>query len=117
MEIEIRDSAKDKISLKQQIEILKHQSLDVTNFEQNLEDFKNASEKSVDLASKKRTTAIQRIDKAIEVLQQAKDDLIQFEKHMETVGKKSEKVTAKKLTKKCSYCGKLDLGTADSEAS
>ncbi len=77
----------------------KKQNIDVTNFEADLDAFKKDVMKNRELANKSKTSAIDKIDKTIAVLQSIKADFEAFDKHMSAMDGKAEKMTIRKLTK------------------
>ena len=89
---------KKSISLQHELAIAKSQSLDVTNFENKLNDFKEKFGKNYQQASKKFFEAIDEIDKSILHLQKIKDALLGSENHLRLANDKAEKLTIKKLT-------------------
>lgn len=94
------NSAKNTLKYKEEIAELRHQSIDVSTFESDLEDYKGAVAKCFELASKNKESAINRVDKAIKLLQEIREDLTKIEKHEEAAVKKAEQLTIKKITKK-----------------
>lgn len=95
----LRNAAMNMVTYKKQIETLKNQYVDVSNFEANLDLFKQDILKASDFASKKKDSAIDRLDKTITCLQQIKDDILLWEKHVSSMEKKADKLTVMKLTK------------------
>ncbi len=78
---------------------MKAQSVDITNFETELESFKTGFAKNYDLASRKFKTAIEEIDKTIDHLQKTKDALLGSENNLRLANNKADDLTVKKLTK------------------
>ena len=93
------NAAKKMADVKKQLEIAQRQSDDVTNFEQQLNDFKEAFGRNYRLASDKFKTAIDEIDKSITHLQKIKDALIGSENNLRLANDKADALTIKKLTK------------------
>ncbi len=93
------NAAKKMADVKKQLEIAQRQSDDVTNFEQQLNDFKEAFGRNYRLASDKFKTAIDEIDKSIAHLQKIKDALIGSENNLRLANDKADALTIKKLTK------------------
>ena len=87
------------IEVQRQLAIAKSQSLDVTNFENKLNDFKDKFGKNYQQASKKFFEAIEEIDKSILHLQKIKDALIGSENNLRLANDKAEALTVKKLTR------------------
>jgi hypothetical protein len=79
--------------------LVKAQSIDITNFEDDLEVFKTAFAKNYDLASKRFQTAIDEIDKSIDHLQKTKEALLGTDRNLRLANDKAQDVTIKKLTK------------------
>lgn len=92
-------TSKKSLEYKQQLEIAKRQSVDVTNFETQLLDFQEKFGKNYRLASEKFKTAIDEIDKSIQHLQKIKDALIGSENNLRLANDKAEALTIKKLTR------------------
>lgn len=92
-------TSKKSLEYKQQLEIAKSQSVDVTNFETQLLDFQEKFGKNYRLASEKFKTAIDEIDKSIQHLQKIKDALIGSENNLRLANDKAEALTIKKLTR------------------
>ena len=89
---------KKSISLQRELAIAKSQSLDVTNFENKLNDFKKKFGKNYRLASERFQTAINEIDESINHLEKIKEALIGSENHLRLANDKAEKLTIKTLT-------------------
>jgi hypothetical protein len=95
----LRNAAMKSLEYKTELALVKEQSVDVTNFETNLDDFKTAFAKNYDLASRKFQTAIDEIDKSILHLQKTKDSLLGTDRNLRLANNKAQDVTIKKLTK------------------
>ena len=91
-------TSKKSLEYKQQLAIAKSQSIDVTNFENQLLDFRDKFGRNYRLASEKFQTAIDEIDKSISHLQKIKDALIGSENNLRLANDKAEALTIKKLT-------------------
>ena len=92
-------SSKKSLEYKQQLAIAQSQSIDVTNFENQLLDFQDKFGKNYRLASEKFKTAIDEIDKSIQHLQKIKDALSGSENNLRLANDKAEALTIKKLTR------------------
>ncbi len=92
-------TSKKSLEYKQQLEIAKSQSVDVTNFENQLLDFREKFGKNYRLASEKFKTAIDEIDKSIQHLQKIKDALLGSENNLRLANDKAEALTIKRLTR------------------
>ena len=95
----LRSAAQDSLDYRREIVRLKAESIDVTNFEAYLQDYKDSISRSHELAAKKKNSAVEKIDKTIALLQQVKADFEGFDKHMAEADTKADKLTIKKLTK------------------
>ena len=95
----LRDAAMHSLEYKQELDRIKKQNIDVSNFEADLEDFKTRFVKNVKDAGLRFQDAISGIDKAIKNLQNIKEALQLSEKHLNTANNKLEDLTIKKLTK------------------
>lgn len=95
----LRNAAQDTITVKAELEQVKKQNIDVTNFEAELEDFKAGFGRNYDLAKRKFDTAIKDIDNAIDRLQKVKEALLGSENNLRLANDKATALTIKKLTK------------------
>lgn len=93
------NAAKKSVDYKRQLAIARSQSIDVTNFEGQLEAFKDAFGRNYRLASEKFKTAIDEIDKSIAHLQKIKDALIGSENNLRLANDKADNLTIKRLTR------------------
>lgn len=92
-------TSRKSIEYKRQLEIARSQSIDVTNFESQLNDFKEKFANNYRLASEKFKVAIEEIDKSISHLQKIKDALIGSERNLRLANDKADSLTIKKLTR------------------
>ncbi len=95
----LRDSALRAISYKSELALIKNQNIDVTNFENDLEKFKNGFYKNYELASRRFQEAIEGIDKTMTQLQKIKDALLSSERNLRLANDKAENLTIKKLVR------------------
>jgi len=95
----LRNAAMNSLEYKTELALVKAQNIDVTNFENDLDDFKTAFAKNYDLASRKFQTAIDEIDKSIDHLQKTKDALLGTDRNLRLANDKAQDVTVKKLTR------------------
>ncbi|MBV1832201.1 DUF2130 domain-containing protein [Komagataeibacter melomenusus] len=95
----LRNAAINSLQYKSELALVKAQNIDVTNFEDQLEDFKTAFGKNYDLASRRFQTAIDEIDKSIDHLQKTKDALLGADRNLRLANNKAQDVTIKRLTK------------------
>ena len=93
------NAAKKTIDYQRQLAIARSQSIDVTNFEGQLEAFKDAFGRNYRLASEKFKTAIDEIDKSIAHLQKIMDALIGSENNLRLANDKADNLTIKRLTR------------------
>ncbi len=95
----LRNAAMNSMEYKTELALVKSQSIDVTNFEEKLEKFKDGFGRNYDLASRKFQTAIDEIDKSINHLQKTKDALLGTDRNLRLANDKAQDVTIKKLTR------------------
>lgn len=95
----LRNAAMNSLQYKSELALVKAQNIDVTNFEDRLEEFKTAFGKNYDLASRRFQTAIDEIDKSIDHLQKTKDALLGADRNLRLANNKAQDVTIKRLTK------------------
>lgn len=89
----------NSIEHKKQLVAARQQSVDVTNFEAHLNEFKEGFSRNYILASEKFKTAIEEIDKSISHLQKIREALVGSENNLRLANEKADKLTIKKLTK------------------
>ena len=92
-------TSKKSLEYKQQLAVAQSQSIDVTNFENQLLDFQEKFGKNYRLASEKFKTAIDEIDKSIQHLQKIKEALIGSENNLRLANDKAAALSIKKLTR------------------
>ena len=95
----LRNAAQNSLKYKTELELVKSQNIDITNFENDLEVFKTGFARNYELASKKFKTAIDEIDKTIDHLQKTKEALFGSENNLRLANNKADDLTIKKLTK------------------
>ena len=91
-------TSKKSIEYQRQLAVARSQSIDVTNFENRLNDFKEKFANNYRLASEKFKTAIDEIDKSITHLQKIKEALVGSERNLRLANDKADGLTIKKLT-------------------
>ncbi len=96
----LRNAAMKSLEYKTELALVKSQHIDITNFEDDLDQFKTAFGKNYDLASRKFQKAIDEIDKSIDHLQKTKDALLGTDRNLRLANDKAQDVTIKKLTRK-----------------
>ena len=95
----LRQTSRKSLDYKKQLIIAQQQSTDVTNFENELKDFKEKFGKNYRLAAEKFQAAIDEIDKSIAHLQKIKEALQGSENNLRLANDKAEKLTIKRLTR------------------
>ncbi len=95
----LRNAALNSVEYQKELQIIRNQNIDITNFEESIEDFKNKFGRNYRLASEKFQTAIDEIDKTIIHLQKTKDALLSSQNNLRLANNKAEDLTIKKLTK------------------
>ena len=95
----LRNSGVSSLAYKAELNLMRKQNIDVTNFETKLEEFKSGFAKNYDLASRKFHSAIDEIDKSITHLQKTKEALLSSERNLRLANDKADAVTIKKLTR------------------
>ena len=95
----LRNAAMNSLKYKQELNLIRNQNIDITNFEEKINAFKTGFARNYDLASRKFKTAIDEIDKTITHLQKTKDALLSSENNLRLANNKAEDLTIKKLTR------------------
>jgi hypothetical protein len=95
----LRNAALNSLQYRTELAQVKEQNIDITKFEDQLDNFKNAFGKNYELASRRFSEAIEQIDKSIEFLQKTKNSLHSAENNLRLANDKAQDVTIKKLTK------------------
>ena len=95
----LRNAAMSSLKYKAELAVVKAQNIDVTNFEDKLNDFRDSFGRNFQLASAKFKTAVDSIDKSIVQLQKTKENLIRSEDNLRIANNKAEDLTIKKLTR------------------
>ena len=94
----LRGAAMNSLGFKKQLEVVQNQNVDISRFEENMNNFKDAFGRNYRLASEKFRKAIEEIDKTIDHLQKTKDALLSSENNLRLANNKAEDLTIKKLT-------------------
>ena len=94
----LRNAAMNSMEYKAELNLMRNQNIDITNFEEKLNIFKTGFAKNYDLASRKFKTAIDEIDKTIVHLQKTKDALLSSENNLRLANNKADDLSIKKLT-------------------
>ena len=95
----LRNAAMNSIEYRTQLAEMRNQNIDISRFEDEMNDFKEKFAKNYDLASRKFKTAIEEIDKTITHLQKTKDALLSSENNLRLANNKAEDLSIKKLTR------------------
>ena len=95
----LRNAAFNSLKYKQELALVREQNIDITNFEESMESFKQGFSRNYDLASRKFTEAIDGIDKTIKQLEKTKQALLSSENNLRLANDKAQDLTIKKLTR------------------
>lgn len=96
----LRNAALNSLKYKQEIAQMRAQNIDITHFEDDLNDFKTAFSKNYELASRRFSEAIEHIDKSIAQLEKTKTALLSSENNLRLANNKAEDLSVKKLVRK-----------------
>ncbi|MDP9957681.1 hypothetical protein J2X97_003353 [Epilithonimonas hungarica] len=94
----LRNAAMNSLQYKKELALVKNQNIDITNFEEKIDTFKQGFAKNYELASRQFKTAVEEIDKTITHLQKTKDALLSSVNNLRLANNKAEDLTIKKLT-------------------
>ena len=94
----LRNAAMNSLQYKSELALVRSQNIDITNFEEKMNKFKEGFAKNYDLASRKFHDAIDGIDKTIKELEKTKAALLSSENNLRLANEKTEELTIKKLT-------------------
>lgn len=95
----LRNAAYNSLEYKQELERIKSQNIDISHFEDSLNDFKDKFGRNYRLATDRFNDAIKEIDATITHLQKVKDNLLNSANNLRLANEKAEDLTIKKLTK------------------
>lgn len=95
----LRNATMNSLKYKAELALVRNQNIDIINFEENVNKFKEGFAKNYDLASRKFKTAIEEIEKTIDHLQKTKEALVSSENNLRIANNKTEDLTIKKLTR------------------
>jgi len=95
----LRNAALNSLSYRRELAAVKNQQVDILNFEENMNAFKEGFARNYRLASEKFKAAIDEIDKTILHLQKTKDALLSSENNLRLANDKAEDLSIKRLTK------------------
>lgn len=95
----LRNAALNSLKYKAELALVRNQNIDITNFEDNINKFKEGFARNYELASRRFKTAIEEIDKTIDHLQKTKEALLSSVDNLRLANNKAEDLTIKKLTR------------------
>ena len=95
----LRNAALKSIEIRNELELIKSQNIEIENFENDLLDFQERFAKNYDLASRQFMEAIKRIDKSIDELQKTKEQLLKSGNNYRLANDKAQDLSVKKLTR------------------
>ncbi len=95
----LRNAAMKSVKVKAELETIKAQNIDVTNFERHLTEFQNYVEGKHKDANKHYEDVIKNIDKTITELEKVKENFRLFVRDLNLIDKKAQEVSVSKLTK------------------
>jgi hypothetical protein len=95
----IRNASRRSLDIRKELALVRTQNIDITNFENDMNEFKEKFGRNYRLASEKFATAIDEIDKSIQHLQKIKDNLLSSENNLRLANDKAQDLSIKKLTK------------------
>ena len=95
----LRNAAMNALAYKQELEVIRNQDIDISNFEDSLMQFKNDFSRNYNIAHTHFDKAIDEIDKTIDHLQKVKKELLGSDNQLRIANNKVDEVSVKKLTK------------------
>ena len=95
----LKNAALKSLDVRNELELIKEQNIDITNFENDLNEFKSSFDKSYQWASDRFKDAIKQIDKSIKALQETREKLLKSDDHLGIANRKIDDITIKKLTR------------------
>ena len=95
----LRNAALNSLKYRQELELARHQQVDILHFEENMNTFKEGFARNYRIASEKFKTAIEEIDKTISHLHKTKEALLSSENNLRLANNKAEDLSIKRLTK------------------
>ena len=93
----LRNASLKALDYKKQIVLIQNQSVYISNFEDNINKFKEGFARNYRLASEKFSKAIDEIDATITHLQKIKDALLSSDRNLRIANDKADSLTIKKL--------------------
>jgi hypothetical protein len=95
----LRNAAMKSMQYKAELAQMRNENIDITNFEESINVFKEGFAKNYEMASRKFKTAIEEIDKTIDHLQKTKEALLSSVNNLRLANSKADDLTIKKLTR------------------
>ncbi|MBP3361048.1 MAG: DUF2130 domain-containing protein [Clostridia bacterium] len=95
----LRNAALNSLQYKQELALIRNQNIDISHFEEDMNEFKDKFSRNYRLASEKFKKAIDEIDKTIDHLQKTKDALLSSENNLRLANNKAEELSIKRLTR------------------
>ena len=96
----LRNAATNALDYRRQLEVVRNQNIDISHFEEDMNDFKEKFARNFRIASERFQKAIGEIDKTIDHLQKTKEALLSSENNLRLANNKAEDLTIKRLTRK-----------------
>lgn len=96
----LRNAALNSLHYREELAVIQNQNIDISNFEADMNEFKDKFAKNYRLASEKFQKAIKEIDNTIDHLQKTKEALLSSENNLRLANNKAQDLTIKKLTRK-----------------
>ncbi|MDG1189917.1 MAG: DUF2130 domain-containing protein, partial [Flavobacteriales bacterium] len=95
----LRNAGMKSLEYKEELAIMRNQNIDITNFEDKINEFKTGFARNYDLASRQFGDATKEIDKTMTHLQKTKDALLSSVNNLRLANNKADDLTIKKLTR------------------
>ena len=95
----LRNAAMNSLQYKKELATIKNQNIDISHFEEDMNDFKEKFARNYRIASEKFKKAIEEIDKTIDHLQKTKEALLSSENNLRLANNKAEDLSIKRLTR------------------
>ena len=95
----LRNAAQHSLKYKSELALMRAQNIDITHFEDQIDEFKTAFGRNWRLASEGFVDAIKRIDDAIKDLEKTKEALHKSANNLRLANDKAEDLTIKRLTR------------------
>lgn len=96
----LKNAAEKSLEAKKELALVKNQNIDITTFEDDVENWKAGWLSTMQKAGKKHLEAIEQINKAIKDLEKVRDALMLSDKHLIAAEHKMDDLTVKRLTRK-----------------